>query len=315
MKKRSRKSKKRGVQGRRWARSDRRPLTPGQRDSSGLLEIVAPDLGTENGHRCALARCLCGCRLENKKVRIDNFLAGTASCPTRRRKHNRDFMERKKHIEMTQLINSLVNGVKLPESATKAAVTYAQELVRRPELKATVRSSFKSDLAERDIKRAAHVVAKYGTAPITEPRSQAPALATMDTKLGLPKEPASIPLPSPAELEWFRRSSSVRELETSGLLDSRGHYTDKGKVWIRALRQAHQAPPEPVKAPEPPLEEKLRVLIPYLDIAYDTVTFGRVPKDMRRIDDKNVRELLVGTEIIDAKLYLTEKGKAWLARS
>jgi hypothetical protein len=73
--------------------------------------------------------------------------------------------------------------------------------------------------------------------------------------------------------------------------------------------------PEPMKAPKPKLEDKLRVLIPYLDVKHDTVTFGRVRNGMRYIDGRPVRELLQSAGIIDAKLFLTEKGKAWLEQS
>lgn len=36
---------------------------------------------------------------------------------------------------------------------------------------------------------------------------------------------------------------------------------------------------------------------------------------MRQVDGKNIRDLLVNAGVIDAKLYLTEKGKVWLAQS
>jgi len=35
---------------------------------------------------------------------------------------------------------------------------------------------------------------------------------------------------------------------------------------------------------------------------------------MRRIDDKHFRDILETAGIIDAKLNLTEKGKAWLGQ-
>ncbi len=73
-----------------------------------------------------------------------------------------------------------------------------------------------------------------------------------------------------------------------------------------------QTAPEVVKAPEPKLEDKLRTLIPYLDVKHGIVTFGHVPNNMRHIDGKHVRERLESAGIIDAKLNLTGKGKTWL---
>lgn len=68
---------------------------------------------------------------------------------------------------------------------------------------------------------------------------------------------------------------------------------------------------KPEEPPKP--EDKLRVLIPYLDSAqHGFITFGRVPNNLRQIDGNNIRELLVTAGIIDAKLNLTDNGKAWL---
>jgi len=50
-------------------------------------------------------------------------------------------------------------------------------------------------------------------------------------------------------------------------------------------------------------------------VKHGIVTFSRVPPDMRQVDGKNIRDLLVNAGVIDAKLYLTEKGKVWLAQS
>ncbi len=87
---------------------------------------------------------------------------------------------------------------------------------------------------------------------------------------------------------------------------------------VSAVKQqsvSAQAAPEAAKAPGPKLEDKLRALIPYLDVKYGTVTFSRVPQHLRNIDGNNCRELLQSASIIDAKLFLTEKGKTWLAQS
>ena len=76
-----------------------------------------------------------------------------------------------------------------------------------------------------------------------------------------------------------------------------------------------QHAPETVKPQEPKLEDKLRALIPYLDVKHGIVTFGRVRNDMGRIDGRPVREVLVGVGIIDTKLNLTTKGKTWLSEN
>jgi len=121
---RAKKQKKRGSTGRRWTRKDRPTLRLGQPDKSGMLETVTPDAGTKGGHRYCLAQCLCGCDAV-VEIRIDNFLAGKASCPTRRKAANRRAMEQKKHIEMMRLINVISNGKNLPGTARDAAVRYA----------------------------------------------------------------------------------------------------------------------------------------------------------------------------------------------
>jgi hypothetical protein len=69
--------------------------------------------------------------------------------------------------------------------------------------------------------------------------------------------------------------------------------------------------PAPTGDVELPLEDQLRILIPFLVIRNDIVTFEKV-RDLHRVDGKNCRELLVDAGIIDKRLTLTEKGKAWL---
>lgn len=71
--------------------------------------------------------------------------------------------------------------------------------------------------------------------------------------------------------------------------------------------------PMPVQRVEQSLDDKLRVLIPRLTIRHGIVTFERV-RDLRCIDGRNCRDLLLEAGIIDKHLTLTEKGKAWLAQ-
>jgi hypothetical protein len=147
------KTKKRGVTGRKWKRHNRRVLSIGDVDGQGMLTVRNPDMGTRNGHRYALVHCGCGCNV-NVEVRIDNFIAGTASCLTRKRKHDRGFMQKHDHIKKAQLIGKVLDGVKLPETAVAAAREYAQRLANDAQLQAEVRQWNKASLAERDIKRA-----------------------------------------------------------------------------------------------------------------------------------------------------------------
>src|ERR1039457_4246744 len=158
---RRQKPTKRGAEGRRWTRKDRPVLEPGQRDESGLLEILTPDAGTKGGHRYCLAQCLCGCNVV-VEIRIDNFLAGKASCPTRRKAANRKAMEQKQHIKMMQLINAIISGKNRPESARDAAVRYACHVTADTQLQAQIRRRNSKSLADRDIKRCAELAAKQG---------------------------------------------------------------------------------------------------------------------------------------------------------
>lgn len=199
MGKKLKKLKKRGVSGRRWVRSDRRILEPGQRDKSGLLEVMTADVGTKGGHRYALVECLCGCRFRGE-VRIDNFLAGTASCPTRRKAANRRFMERKTHIERMKMIGALLDGKNLPEAAQKVAVNYAGELASNAELRAKVRAFTQSkSLAERDIKRAVQLAGR------TKPVQSVQPVRTPTLEAPRPKRPTL------AKPDQFRKFASVEE--------------------------------------------------------------------------------------------------------
>jgi hypothetical protein len=147
---------------------------------------MTPDAGTKGKNRYALVECLCGCRFRGE-VRIDNFLAGAASCPTRRKAANRRFMERKTHIERMKMIGAILDGKNLPEAAHKVAVDYAGELASNAELRGKVRAFTQSkSLAERDIKRAVQLAGRTKpvqsvTTPTPEvPRPKRPTLAKPD---------------------------------------------------------------------------------------------------------------------------------------
>src|ERR1019366_149447 len=120
MGKRRKKGRKHGISGRTWKRKDAPPMPvsynltatpptltgiPAARvvDPSGFLTVVNPDIGTRNGHRYALVRCGCGCKMEIE-ARIDNLRAGTVSCPTRRKEHNRRIMVGRGNIEKMKII-------------------------------------------------------------------------------------------------------------------------------------------------------------------------------------------------------------------
>lgn len=292
--------KKRYSVTRRWKRKDSPLLAPGDLDPSGLLEIVNPDLGTKNGERYASARCRCGCTVGHISVRITHFRAGKASCPTRRRAHNRRAMIRKEHIKQMQLLGDVLRGVGLPAAAIKAGVEYAQRLTTDTALRAEVTATFNQSLAERDFKRADQVVQKFGNAPV---------------KVAVPNAPVTANKP---KLPDLLAHNIVCEL------GGRYEYTVKGQAWHDAGKPDLSTWPPP-KAPAltpaqmpPPekLEDKLRPLIPYLDDAqHGFLTFRRVPDNLRQIDGNNIRELLVTAGIIDAKLNLTDNGKAWLQQS
>jgi hypothetical protein len=151
-----RKTKRYGVT-RKWKRKDSPSLARGELDPPRMLEIINPDLGTRGGHRYASARCLCGCNVL-VETRIDNFRAGKASCPTRRKAQKRGYMIRKEHIEKMKLLGRMLgataNGI--PATAVNAGVEYARRLTTDTALQADVKAIFK-DLGDRDLKRAALV--------------------------------------------------------------------------------------------------------------------------------------------------------------
>ena len=291
---RGKKSKRRGVTGRRWKRNDSQPLVHGDVDPTGLLTIINPDLGTKNGHRYASARCGCGCNAV-VEARIDNFRAGKASCPTRRKAQKRQYMIRQEHINKVKLFDAMLSNTStgLTAAAIDAGVEYAQRLTTDTTLQVDVKATFKPDLAARDLKRAAQVIQKYG-------KEKEPVKASINNVPSMPKPAASVS--TPEEIQDFANTRLISQEDFQNLLKN-GQWTTAG----RAAFVAGQPPP-------PPTEPDLTPVVPYLDVNYGYVTFGRVPRDMRAIDGKPIRDLLVNAGIIDAKLLLTEKGKAWFTR-
>jgi hypothetical protein len=79
-------------------------------------------------------------------------------------------MVKKEHIDKMKLFGTMLSTAarQLPASAVTAGLEYAQRLLNDITLQTEVKASFKPDLAARDLKRAAEVVAKYGVAPVTE---------------------------------------------------------------------------------------------------------------------------------------------------
>lgn len=292
------KTKRRGVSGRRWKRTDRPFLALGDLDPSGLLTVVNPDLGTRNGYRYASAQCGCGCNMVIE-ARIDNFRAGKVSCPTRRKEQKRLYMVGKEHIEKMKLLGKMLDASPaVLATAIVVGLDYARRLTTDTALQADVKATYKPDLAARDLKRAAQVAEKYGKAKEL-------------VRSGPNAIPASTPQPK----------LKIEELLAHGIVipdgPARYSYTVKGDAWKKAGK-----PPLdtfnftlPLRQSTPPKEPDLTPLIPYLDVKYGIVAFSRVPPDMRNVDGKNIRDLLVNAGVIDAKLYLTDKGKAWLAQS
>jgi hypothetical protein len=89
-----------------------------------------------------------------------------------------------------------------------------------------------------------------------------------------------------------------------------------GEQIFPAERPKPKTPRVDMVAEHPNLEDRLRVVIPYLDdVQHGFITFGRVPRHMQKMDGNHIRQLLEKARIIDAKLKLTEKGMAWLAQS
>ena len=214
-------------------------LARGQRDAFELLEIVMPDAGTKGRNRYALAHCHCGCRARNIEVRIDNFLAGTASCPARRKAANRRAMERKEYLNKIKLVNALYDGKNLPQEAKEAAIRFARKVSGDQNTQAKIRQTWKADIAKRDIERCKAVLAEH-TSSVESPPNQRPE-------------------PSPESFSSILADIGMKPLsvmlEKHGLIGPYNKYTEKGKAYFKWLREqisasATSTPKPPVPAPD-----------------------------------------------------------------
>jgi len=211
-------------------------------------------------------------------------------------------MEQKKHIEMMRLINVISNRKNLPEAARAAAVRYACHVTGDTQLQAQIRERNRKSLAERDIKRCTELAAKQGVKAVTPP---APVV-TAPT------------LVAPVAAKKRRTPEEIAQLEKHGILVrvSGGplEWSVKGEAWKEAGEPpldnfvfVYKKSVEPEATPL--LEDKLRDLIPYLDVDLTGgfVTFSRVPRDKRHLIDK-----LHAVGVLGRLNLLTDKGKEWL---
>lgn len=218
-------------------------------------------------------------------------------------------MERKTHLDKMGLINGLFSGKNLPESARKSAIEYARKLTTSAQLRTKVREWFKASLADRDISRAAQVIASsQGSSHIETPPS-------------VNQQTPSTPGPEWTEADFLvilaaigNQPSSVM-LERYGLVDERDNkYTPKYKAYMKWYFNQRKGPSsvtpqKPIPSPAP--ETQLQALIPHLDFLSSFgetyVTFDRVPQDKRHLI-----EGLRTAGVIGKQNMLTGKGKAWL---
>lgn len=206
----------------------------------------------------------------------------------------------KEHIDRMKLLGRMLDGsVELPATAIAAGLEYARRLHTDTKLQAEVKAMSKSDLAARDFKRAAQVVAKYDVQPAV--KTVTPTAVT----------PTPKPAVSPAS------KYSMNELESHSVrvrLSNRYVETVKGEAWRLAgyppLDTFIYTPPGKDPLP-PPKEPDLTPVKQYLTVTHGLVTFEKVPH-MYRIGGKSVKELLITAGVIDAKLRVTDKGKEWL---
>ncbi len=193
----------------------------------------------------------------------------------------------------------------------KDAVATAQALINKYGHLTNV-----ADWIKRDLELAAWATATPERTPAASVPSEAP----------LPK-PAAREVAAPVKKQYTVTDFIAHGVAVESDFDTGGRrkrypWTAKGLRWIAAgeldlSTWVDAAPaPEPPKvetAPETRPEDKLRPLIPYLDgINFGFVSFSRVPRNMREIDGKPIRDLLLQAGIIADRNVLTEKGKAWL---
>lgn len=211
-------------------------------------------------------------------------------------------MERKEHIEKMQLLGRMLgptaNGI--PATAVTAGLEYAQHLTRDAALQADVKKTFNASLAARDIKRAAEVLEKYRK-PIT-PKPVASTPGFTDYK---PPELATVGI---VEKNWNGNALVYR-------------WTVKGEAWKQAgrpnphtweyIRETKAATPPQPTAPTPPDLTEFKAYFPEA-LKFGVMTFERVPQGKLKVNGKNIREIMIAEGFIDTRLFLTDKGKAWL---
>jgi hypothetical protein len=105
--------------------------------------------------------------------------------------------------------------------------------------------------------------------------------------------------------EFLQLSPDNIKRALAGDMTSRPGYSPVEGVYVPQAQT--QVPPTP------PLN--LSDLTPYFRDALQLgfVTFGKLPNNKRTINGQPVRAVLEAQQMIDAKLYLTDKGKAWLS--
>jgi len=103
-------------------------------------------------------------------------------------------MIKQQHIEKMKLLGKILNGVSLPAEAVNAAIEYARRLTADPALQAEVKAAYKSDLAARDLKRAAQAVAKYSKTPepVTLPVNAVPSETVTPTPVPYKPKPGEL---------------------------------------------------------------------------------------------------------------------------
>jgi hypothetical protein len=218
-------------------------------------------------------------------------------------------MIRQEHIEKMQLFGRMLGPTadRLPATAVNAGIEYAQRLTTDTALQAEVKAAFPADLAARDLKRAAEVLAKYGKA----------------------KEPVKVATPTPEPVKPTpepRPKLNVKELEALDILapNTSGYYwTVKGEAWKDAARpnphtweyireKKAATPPQPA-APPPDLTE-FKTYFPNA-LTYGSVSFEKVPHGKLKVNGKHIKEVMITAGLIDSRLFLTDKGKTWLTEA
>jgi len=165
-------------------------------------------------------------------------------------------MVNKEHLKNMKLFGTMLSAAAagLPATAIEAGLKYAERLTTDTALQDHVKATSKPDLAARDFKRAAEVIAKYGkpvpvptkTEAIRPAPQPAPSMPTfISTK---DKLPALIPYLDvstvngkeiitfgrvPDELRKIDYQPIYDLLLSEGVIARLGVLTDKGKDWLQ----------------------------------------------------------------------------------